>query len=309
MKRRTAVASLVVVGSSNTDLVVACPRLPGPGETLSGGTFRRFGGGKGANQAVAAARAGLRVTFVGARGADDFGLAAAGALRKEGVGLAWFRVVPGADSGVALILVGAANGENLIAVAKSANDRLRVRDVRAAAGAVRGAGAVLASLEVPMAAVSEAARLAAVCGVPFVLNPAPARSLPAALLRRVHTLTPNESEAALLSGEDEPARAASILCERGCRNVVVTLGERGVVACGEAGAFTIPARKVGAVDTVGAGDCFSGWLAAGIAEGLLFREAVSRAMAAASLAVQRPGAQSGMPHRREVEAVLRQIRP
>ena len=169
---------IVVVGSSNTDLVITTPRLPAPGETVAGGPLLRYGGGKGANQAVAAARAGARVTFVGARGDDDFGTAAAAALRKEGIDLAHFGVRRGAGSGVALIIVGGAERENQITIARSANDLVRPADVARASAAITKAGAVVAQLEVPLAAVAHAATLARRHRVPFILNPAPVRKLP-----------------------------------------------------------------------------------------------------------------------------------
>ena len=273
---------LIVVGSSNTDLVIQCPRLPQPGETLLGGEFARFAGGKGANQAVAAARAGARVTFIGAHGNDDFGRTAKAGLRREGIDVRYFRERRTAPSGVALILVGGRDRQNLIAVAHSANDTLSAADVRAARSIFQRADAVIAQLEVPLAAVLAAAELAAAAGIPFILNPAPARKLPAKLLHLVDTLTPNESEVKVVG--------------TGARRTVITLGERGVLL----GKQRIPAPKVKPVDTVGAGDCFTAWLAVGIAEGLPLEVAARRAVRAASIAVTRPGAQPGMPYRREV---------
>lgn len=291
---------LVVLGSSNTDLVLRCARLPQPGETLLGGEFEQHPGGKGANQAVAAVRAGARVTFIGRHGADAYGRSAKAALRGEGIDVRHFRDTRGASSGVALILLGGPTRENLIAVARSANDRVSARDVQAAERAIAAADAVLTSLEVPLGAVNTAARLAAKHGVPFLLNPAPARTLPDTLLRRVDLLTPNESEAALLTGETEPERAARVLLARGCRRVVVTLGVAGALLVDESGATRIPAPRVRAVDTVGAGDCFSAWLAVALAEGREPIDAVRLAVRAAALAVTRRGAQPGMPRRREV---------
>ena len=270
---------LIVVGSSNTDLVIQCDRLPQPGETRLGGAFARFAGGKGANQAVAAARAGARVTFIGAHGNDDFGRAAKANLRREGIDVRYFRERRQVPSGVALILVGGRDRQNMIAVARSANDTLSAADVRAARSVFRQADAVVAQLEIPLAAVQAAAELARKAGIPFILNPAPARKLPAKLLRLVDMLTPNEHE-----------------IQSGARRTVVTIGARGA----RIGQLRIPAPKIKPVDTVGAGDCFTAWLAVGIAEELSLVEAVSRAVRAASIAVTRPGAQSGMPYRREV---------
>ncbi|MCE0483725.1 MAG: ribokinase [Methylacidiphilales bacterium] len=291
---------LVIVGSSNTDLILSCPRLPRPGETLLGGEFQRFFGGKGANQAVAAARAGAKVTFIGARGDDDFGQAAATALKKEGIDLRHFRVRKKIPSGIALILLGADQGENLIAVARSANDTVSARDISLAFPAIRHARAVVAQLEVPLATVTAAAKLAQQAKVPFILNPAPARPLPATLLKLVHTLVPNEHEAALLTGEKKPEWAGVRLLQSGCRQVVITLGAKGALLVDPNGSRSFAAPKVKPRDTVGAGDCFTGWLATGIAEGLPIEKAIQRALRAASLSVTRPGAQSGMPYRREI---------
>ncbi|CAN5631817.1 ribokinase [soil metagenome] len=293
---------LVVIGSSNTDLVLDCPRLPKPGETLLGGEFHRFAGGKGANQAVAAARAGAKVSFIGARGPDEFGKAALAGLRREGITVTHFRVKEGAASGVALILLGGRSKENVIGVARSANDLVTVADVDAAGGIFRKAGAVLAQLETPMAAVQRAAELAGKNGIPIILNPAPARALPEALLKRVHTLTPNEHEVVILAKEAEVEKAAGKLLKRGMENVVVTLGVRGALWVHREGKQYFKAPRVKAVDTVGAGDCFSGWLAVGIAEGMEMPAAIERAVRAAAIAVTRSGAQGGMPWRREVAA-------
>jgi len=280
--RSTKRPHLIIVGSSNTDLVIQCNRLPQPGETLIGGEFARFAGGKGANQAVAAARAGARVTFIGAHGNDDFGRAAKAGLHHEGIDVRYFSERRQVPSGVALILIGGRDRQNQIAVARSANDTLSAADVRAARAVFRQANAVVAQLEIPLAVVQAAAELAAAAGIPFILNPAPARKLPAKLLSLVDTLTPNEHEVSVVG--------------QGARRTVVTLGARGV----QIGKQRIPAPKVKPVDTVGAGDCFTAWLAVGIAEGLKLEDAARRAVRAASIAVTRPGAQPGMPYRREV---------
>ena len=295
-----AAPSIVVVGSSNTDLVVACDRLPEPGETVLGGEFVRAAGGKGANQAVAAARAGARVSFVGARGADDFGSAAERGLAKEKIDVRSFLVKKKRPSGIALILIGGKDRQNVIAVARSANDDLAARDVKRALARSTTAGCILCQLEVPLAAVTAAAKIAERRGVPFVLNPAPARPFPRSLLKLVHTLTPNEHEARILTGSKDPRKAASLLQKMGCENVVVTLGSRGALVATPHEVAIVRAPKVRAVDTVGAGDCFSAWLAVGIAEGLTLHDAAARAVRAASLAVTRRGAQAAMPYRREV---------
>jgi ribokinase len=291
---------ILVVGSSNTDLVITGARLPSPGETLLGGAFARFAGGKGANQAVAAARAGARVSFVGARGDDDLGRGALGAMRREGIDCRRFSVRKNVTSGVALILLGGKNRENMIVVANSANDRLTAGDIRKAAREIALSQVVVAQLEIPLPAVREAARLAAQSSVPFILNPAPARKLPASLLKLVHILTPNEHEAAHLTGVSDPKRAGRLLLQQGCQNVVITLGAKGALVIDSKGTKHFAAPKVKVLDTVGAGDCFSGWLAVGVAKGYPLDKSVKYALAAASLAVTRRGAQAGMPYRHEV---------
>lgn len=295
---------IVVVGSSNTDLVLQCPRLPQPGETLLGGEFAQHAGGKGANQAVAAARAGAKVTFIGACGEDDYGRQARAGLRKEGINLRYFRAKAGIASGIALILVGGKSRENVIGVARSANDLLTPGDVREAAAAFKSVGAAVSQLEIPIPTVLETARLANENRVPFILNPAPANRLPPELLRLTTILTPNEHEAHLLSGSTDLHEAGRRLLKRGCQAVVITLGSRGALLC-EAGRETlIPCPKVRAVDTVGAGDCFTGCLAVGIAQSHPMAEAVQVAAVAASISVTRPGAQAGMPHAHEVREAL-----
>ena len=267
---------------------------------MLGGTFQRSAGGKGANQAVAAARAGARVVFVGARGEDDFGTAAAAGLRRENIDIRHFKAHKDISSGIALILLGGKSRENLIAVARSANDLLSPETVRAVRSEFSKSDVIVAQLEIPLTAVKEAARLASEERKPFLLNPAPARALPKSLLRLVHTLTPNEHEAAILTGEQSPERAGEQLLKAGCRNVVITLGAKGAMLVDGLGIRRFPAPKVKPVDTVGAGDCFTGWLATGIAEGLTMEQAVERAVRAAGISITRPGAQDAMPRREEV---------
>ena len=291
---------ILLFGSSNTDLVVVCDRLPEPGETLLGGDFHRTAGGKGANQAVAAARAGANVIFVGARGDDDFGALAAEGLRREKIDIRHFRIHKGVPSGIALILIGGESRENVIAVAHSANDLLSEASVQAVASEFAKSNAVVTQLEIPMSAVRTAAKLAYEARKPLVLNPAPARALPKSLLRLVHTITPNEHEAAILTGEPDPERAGQKLIQAGCRNAVVTLGAKGALLVNASGVSQFPVAKVKPVDTVGAGDCFTGWLAAGIAEDLSMPDAITRAIRAAGIAITRPGAQDAMPRREEV---------
>jgi ribokinase len=296
----TSAPRILLFGSSNTDLVVVCQRLPAPGETLLGGKFQRSAGGKGANQAVAAARAGARVVFVGARGDDEFGVAAAAGLRKENIDIRHFKVHKDVTSGIALILLGGKSRENLIAVAQSANDRLSPEIVRGVRPDFVKADVIVTQLEIPLPAVKEVASLASETRKPFLLNPAPARKLAKSLVALVHTLTPNEHEAAILTGERTPERAGEKLLEAGCRNVVITRGAKGALLINASGIRRFAASKVRPVDTVGAGDCFTGWLATGIAERLTMEQAVERAVRAAGIAITRPGAQDAMPRRDEV---------
>jgi ribokinase len=291
---------ILVIGSSNTDLVVFCDRLPNPGETILGGQFQMFGGGKGANQAVAAARAGGDVSFVGAYGADTFGTAARDRLSKEGINIDYFQCVRDAPSGVALILVDGRTRENLIAVAKSANDAVDSAMVSDARSAFERASVVVSQLEIRDGAIEAAARICHDLGKPFLLNPAPSRLLPKQIYESLHSIVVNEHEARDVTGKTDLKESVQSLHELGCKNVVVTLGSDGVMFS-EGGALEfIKALKVRAVDTTGAGDCFVGWLGVGIAEGLTLRAATERACKAASIKVTREGAQSGMPFRHEV---------
>ena len=299
---------IVVVGSSNTDLILRVPHLPAPGETILGGKFLTAPGGKGANQAVAAARAGGAVTLVARVGDDHYGREALAGFARDGIDVTHVSTDRRAPSGVALIFV-SAKGENCIAVADSANSRLSPADVKRAAGAIRNAGMMLLQLEVPLETVCAAAALAASHGVPVILNPAPARSLPDELLENVTLLTPNESEAELLTGikvtgEAAAAKAANALLAKGVRTVIVTMGKRGAyVATREQREFA-PGFKVEPVDTTAAGDVFNGALAVALVEGRPLLQAVRFAQAAAALSVTKAGAQSSAPKRRAVDKFL-----
>lgn len=308
---------VVVVGSVNADLVVAVDALPGPGETVAGGRFGRWGGGKGANQAVAAARLGAAVALVGAVGNDPFGDDALRELESEGVDVSAVARVD-APTGVALIVVDA-SGENQIAVASGANAELSGEMARAAfaggvaaagdsAGAVASArdnpGVVLIGHEVPEAAVVAAAVAAAAAGWRAVLNPAPAREIHARVLAAGPILTPNASEAAQLTGERDPEAAARALASRTQAPVLVTLGAGGALLLEDGEVERIPAPQVAAVDTTGAGDTVNGALAAELAAGRELRDAVGFALAAAALSTRAEGARGGMPQRDEVERCL-----
>lgn len=294
--------NILVVGSSNTDMVVFCDRLPHPGETVLGGQFHMFGGGKGANQAVAAARAGGAVTFLGAYGADTFGVDARDRLLKEGINVDYFQCVQGAPSGIALILVNGVTRENLIAVAKSANEAVDSAMVSAARPVFETAGAVISQLEIRDGAIEAVARICHELGKPFVLNPAPSRLLPKLVYESLYVIVVNEHEARDITGQEDIPSAVRRLHELGCKHVVVTLGARGVMFSEEETVEFVAAPKVHPVDTTGAGDCFVGWLGVGVAEGLSLRAATERACQAASIKVTRAGAQGGMPYRGEVVA-------
>jgi ribokinase len=281
-------------------MVVFCDRLPRPGETVLGGQFHMFGGGKGANQAVAAARAGGAVTFLGAYGADTFGTDARDRLLKEGINVDYFQCVQGVPSGVALILVDGVTRENLIAVAKSANEAVDSAMVSAARPIFETAGAVISQLEIRDGAIEAVARICHELGKPFVLNPAPSRLLPKLVYESLYAIVVNEHEARDITGQEDIPSAVRQLHQLGCKNVVVTLGARGVMFSGGGTVEFVAAPKVHAVDTTGAGDCFVGWLGVGVAEGLSLRAATERACQAASIKVTRAGAQGGMPYRREV---------
>ena len=300
--------SIVVVGSSNTDLVIRSARLPRPGQTVLDGEFQITPGGKGANQAVAAARVGASVTFVANIGRDDFGDAALKRLRREGINTRFVVRSRTAPSGVALICVGE-NGENLISVARSSNDELTPAHVRAAERAIQKACCLVAQIEVPLNAVSTTIRLARRHGVPVLLNPAPAKDLPKSLLRHVDFLTPNEVELAHLTGRpatrrDDVVAGAKQLLASGAKHVLVTCGARGVCWCHAEGVRWFAPPRVKAIDTVGAGDCFSGVLAASLARDESIEDAIRFAVTAAAISVTRPGAQPSMPCRDEIARLL-----
>jgi ribokinase len=293
---------VVVVGSVNVDLVVTIEALPRPGETVTGGTFARHGGGKGANQAVAAARLGADVALVAAVGRDDFGTGALDELAAEGVDVSAV-VRRDEPTGVALITVDG-TGENSIAVASGANAALSGEAVAAALGErLAGApGVVLLGLEVPDAAVLAGARAAREAGWTVVLNPAPARALPDALVALQPLLTPNADEARALSGSTSPADAARALAARTGAPVIVTVGADGALLCEGDAVNSLAAAAVDVVDTTGAGDAFNGALAAELAGGAGLRDAAELAILAAGRSTTRAGARGGMPLRDELGA-------
>lgn len=299
--------TIVVFGSINMDLVVRTPRLPAPGETLTGHTFFTAPGGKGANQAVACARLGALTRMVGRVGNDLFGEQLRISLRSAGVLDDDVLTTPG-PSGVALIAVDDA-AENTIVIVPGANGAVSSEDIPRLEQALDGARVLLLQLETPLATVMAAARAARARGVTVILDPAPALPLPDELYALADMLTPNESEAAALTGipvhdEQSAAAAARALLARGARTVIIKLGARGALVADANGARLWPAFTVTPVDTVAAGDAFNGGLAVALSEGRPFEEAIRWGLAAGALSVTKPGAQPSMPDRRELLALL-----
>ena len=304
MDNTQAPGSVLVVGSINVDLVLSTPMLPTRGETVTGGRFAQHNGGKGANQAVAAARMGAAVTFVGAVGNDPFGRSALDDLHGEGIDISRVAVLDGESTGIALIVVDL-HGQNQIAVASGANahvtgafvDRALATATMPGPGAAAGPGAYLANLELRDDAVVAGARYARERGMTLLVNPAPARALNSELIGLSPILIPNEIEAESLTGERDPTEAGRLLAGRTGAPVIVTLGQRGVVIVSREGARPIPATIVEVVDTTGAGDTFAGALAAGLACGADLFDAARVAVRAASLSTTARGARTGMPTR------------
>jgi ribokinase len=301
-------ASIVVVGSSNTDMIIKIDRIPKPGETRLGGEFLTAAGGKGANQAVAAAKAGGAVTLIARVGKDMFGERAVAGLVENGVNVNHV-LYDKCPSGVAMIFVGD-DGENSIAVSSGANAKLSPADVRKAKAAFAIADVVVMQLESPLNAVQAAADLAAAQDVPVILNPAPAQELSDKLLKKVSIITPNESEAELLTGvkvgsDATCARAADRLLAKGVETVIITLGAKGAFVATRTKKQRVPGFQAKAVDTTAAGDTFNGALAVALAEGMDMIDAVRFANAAASIAVTRYGAQPSAPNRKEIDKLAK----
>ncbi len=304
----TADRRIVVVGSVNMDLVVGVPHIPVPGETILGDSLVEYPGGKGANQAVAAARLNGAPAMVGCVGDDAYAQALRKALNAAGVDTR-FLYERGPRSGIAIIEV-ASSGENNIVVVPGANALLADDHVQGALSALAQARIVLLQLEVPLAAVEYTALAARAKGLVVMLDPAPAQLLSDRLLAAVDYLTPNQQEAALLTGMSEVGlaeapEAARRLLARGVKTVIVKLGADGVFAANDRESFQLPGHRVDTVDTTAAGDCLSGALAVALAEGRLPRPAVAFANAAAALSTTRRGAQPSMPTRAEVDKFLR----
>lgn len=302
---RTSRQPILVVGSSNTDMVIKAAHLPRAGETILGGTFFMNPGGKGANQAVAIARLGGSVTFVCKTGSDIFGHQSQQLFEEEGINTSYVFSDSDHPSGVALITVDE-KAENCIVVASGANANLLPSDLAKAEEAVEQADLVLMQLEIPMETVCFVADRAWRKGKKVILNPAPAHPLPGDLLRHLYLITPNETEAEMISGvpitdEASACEAARVLSEMGVRHVIITLGSRGALVYSEGKSELIPAYAVDAVDTTAAGDVFNGALTVALSEGRDLKEAVRFACKASAISVTRVGAQSSAPYRNEVD--------
>lgn len=298
-------SKIAVIGSSNTDMVIKTGRLPAPGETVLGGQFLMNPGGKGANQAVAAARLGGDVVFVAKVGDDIFGQEAVEGFKGEGINTDYIVVDPDNPSGVATITVDE-QGENCIAVASGANSALGPADIDSATPQIEAASVLLMQLETPLGTVEHAASLGRKAGKTVILNPAPAQPLSDALLALLDVITPNETEAEILTGikvqtEHDAEEAARALRDKGVGAVIITLGSRGAFVLSESFLGLVPAPKVEPVDTTAAGDTFNGALAVGLADGQTIEDAVAFANKAAAISVTRLGAQASAPKLEELE--------
>ncbi len=295
---------IVVIGSSNTDMVIKCEHLPAPGETILGGNFFMNAGGKGANQAVAAARLNGDVTFISKVGNDVFGTQAIELFNKENITTEYIFIDDKNPSGVALINVDA-KGENFITVAQGANGNLSVDDLKTLAHVLENADIILVQLEIPIQTIEYIATIAKQHNKIFILNPAPACKLSDALLSKVSIITPNEKEAEMLTGIsimniDSAKQAAQILSAKGIKTVILTLGEEGALLYHNNKFNLLETNKVTAVDTTAAGDVFNGALAVALSEKKSIEEAVQFANIAASISVTRLGAQASAPYRSEL---------
>lgn len=298
-------STIIVIGSSNTDMVIKSAHLPAPGETILGGEFFMNPGGKGANQAVAAAKLGGEVVFVAKVGDDIFGQEAVQGFKNEGINTDFIVVDPRNPSGVATIMVDD-QGENCIAVASGANGTLSPADIDKALARIDAADVLLMQLETPIPTIDYAASAGSEKWRTVILNPAPAQALSDDLLAKLDVITPNETEAEILTGikvenTSDAEKAALALREKGVGTVIITLGSQGAFVMADSFTGMVPVRKVNAVDTTAAGDTFNGALAVGMANGLPIEAAVEFANKAASVSVTRLGAQASAPRLEELE--------
>ncbi|WP_252145502.1 ribokinase [Yokenella regensburgei] len=302
--------NLVVLGSINADHILNLESFPSPGETVTGNHYQVAFGGKGANQAVAAGRSGAHIAFIACTGDDDTGARVRQQLASDNIDVAPVSAVSGESTGVALIFVNA-EGENVIGIHAGANAALSVARVEAENSRIAGAEALLMQLESPLESVLAAAKIAHQHNTSVVLNPAPARELSDELLSLVDIITPNETEAEKLTGirvenDEDAARAAGALHDKGIETVIITLGSRGVWASVKGEGQRVPGFKVKAIDTIAAGDTFNGALVTALLEDKPLAEAIRFAHAAAAIAVTRKGAQPSVPWRKEIDEFLRQ---
>ena len=301
--------SIIVLGSINMDLVVHAPRLPKPGETLTGSSFHTTPGGKGANQAVACARLGVKTQMIGRVGGDVFSSALRKNLSDNGVDVSGIALEEQLPSGVALIAIDE-KGENNIIIIPGANGAVGNQELKTLENMLPKAKVLLLQLEIPIEIVIEAAKSAHTRGLTVILDPAPARQLPADLFPYVDILTPNTTEAAFLAGfpvddTQNAEKAARTLRQQGTDQVIIKMGDLGAYVQNQVGGLFYPAIPVEAIDTVAAGDAFNGALAAALSENLPFEEAMHWAIAAGAIAVTRSGAQTAMPNRKDLLDLLK----
>lgn len=301
-------SKIVVIGSTNTDMVMKASRLPLPGETVGGGTFFMNPGGKGANQAVAIARLGGQVTFVSKIGQDIFGQQSRQHFEEEKIDTSYLFTDPEVPSGVALITVDD-TAENCIVVAPGANAHVYPEDADQARQAIEKADMVLMQLEIPLATVEYVAELANGMGKKVILNPAPGYALPQCLLQNLYLITPNETEAEVISGMkitdmDTAVKVAAHIASFGIPHVIITLGSNGALVYSDGEAAHVPACKAEAIDTTAAGDVFNGALVVALSEGKSLLEATRFACRASAISVTRLGAQSSAPYRHEIDSLV-----